>query len=173
LREEELLELAFLQVINNATAACHPLYTTMPFWELAVSSISRSEIKLGIALDRLEERTGHSPFASDDLFVSLITNKGTDLTTLLKDLNTSFAQTAVDQKKTQILRSSLGSLREGINRLSTLRPETGPDGDHLVGHVDVLLSIVEQKILYLQGLEKRCQVQLSYVSHGPPILVSL
>jgi hypothetical protein len=156
--------------MGKATAACHPLYTTISFWELAVSSISMKEITLGIALDRLEERAGHSPFVSDDL---IITGEGADLTILLKDLNTSFANTAVYQKKAQILKNSLESLREGVSRLSTLRPETELDGDHVHSQIDVLLGIVEQKILYLQGLEKRCQVQLSYVSHIPLMIISL
>jgi hypothetical protein len=156
--------------MDKATAACHPLYTTIPFWELAVSKISMKEISLGIALDKLEERTGHSPFASDDL---IITGEGADLTILLKDLNTSYAHTAVYQKKAQVLKNSLESLREGVSRLSTLRPETESDGDHVHGQIDVLLGIMEQKILYLQGLERRCQVQLSYVSHVPLMISGL
>jgi hypothetical protein len=61
-----------LEAMGKATAACHPLYTTIPFWELAVSNISMKEITIGIALDRLEERTGHSPFASDDLIITSV-----------------------------------------------------------------------------------------------------
>ena len=149
--------------MSKAPAACHPLYTTMPLWELEVSSISKMEITLGTALDNLEARTGHSPFTKD---YSHNAGEGGDLTILLKDLNTSFADTAVNQKKAAVLKNSLESLREGVSRLSKLCPETEADGDQIHGQIDVLLSIVEQKILYLQGLEKRCQVQLSYVSHS-------
>lgn len=116
----------------------------MPFLYIGVMGISRLETTLATALSKLEDRTGQSLFAYDDLpGGETIPNGGADLHILMRDLNTSFGQIVVNQTEMEFLRNTLERLREGINRLSTSYPETGPDGDHLLREVDLLLGIAE------------------------------
>jgi len=59
-------------------------------------------------------------------------------------------------------RRSLLDLRDGLVRLRQMHSSLKSETTALLDQTDVLLNILEHTTLEFQGIQKRCQVQLSY-----------
>lgn len=160
-RELEETKQYFMNLLQKSSeVATHPLSILVTLWEQGVKHVSASEINLGLKMDELEMETGQSPFLTADE-----SQQATNLAILSNALNKHSASTALQEKNAHVTRKSLLDLRDGLVRLGQMQCSLECNSNLLLDQTDVLLNALEHKTHNLQGLQKRCQVQLSYASN--------
>ena len=140
----------------------HPFFIPLQLYEYSTARLSRSRGSTTSSVQDVEARVGNTPYSYIE-----VDDKERSLAMALKELNPVSIRNVLEAKECSNLLTSLQDIRDGAIRFNDREPVSEsmyPQIDDIINQTDVLLGIEERERIAVLGVQKRCEVQLSYVS---------